>query len=56
MRKSKQSKSGLVAKFKAEALHLCQRETSGHERIFKIAATVGHALEPAGKLAGVRYV
>ncbi len=55
MHKGQKRRAKLVAKFTAEALHLCQRETSSHARIFKIAATVGRELEPTGRLAGVRH-
>jgi hypothetical protein len=55
MYKGQKRRAKLVAKFTAEALHLCQRETSSHARIFKIAATVGPALEPTGRLVGVRH-
>lgn len=55
MHKGQKRRAKLVAKFTAEALHLCQRETSSHARIFKIAATVGRELEPTGRLAHLRH-
>lgn len=54
MRKKECKKSALVARFTAEAIRLIGEPSERQRHMFRVGATVGRDLEPAGVMAGSR--
>lgn len=54
MRKKESQKPAMIALFTAEAIRLMGGPTEGQRRMFRVGATVGRELEPAGVMAGAR--